>query len=38
VPDAWVVAGAAVIIASGLYVVLREVGRTAQDRSMAGDA
>ena len=38
VPDAWVVAGAAVIIASGMYVVFREVGRTAQDRSTAGDA
>ena len=32
VPDRWVVAGAAVIIASGLYVVYREVGPAASIR------
>ena len=32
VPDHWVIAGAAVIIASGLYVVYREVGPTASIR------
>ena len=32
VPDRWVVAGAAVIIGSGLYVVYREVGSAASIR------
>jgi drug/metabolite transporter (DMT)-like permease len=38
VPDGRVIAGAGVIIASGLYVVLGEVNRAAQDAGQAGDA
>ena len=32
VPDRWVIAGALVIISSGLYIVYREVGATASMR------
>lgn len=37
VPDAWVIAGAALIIASGLYVVLGEVNRAVRDTGSAVD-
>ena len=37
VPDRWVVAGALIIIASGLFVVYREIWRARDDKEAAPD-